>query len=141
MREYAEKKCCAVDLRPGADLPSVSMNQTEMAQVIVNLVQNAIEAGASRVIVSSTAHQDSVRISVQDDGGGVTEERQRRLFDPFYTTRQGQGGTGLGLSITHGIVRDHGGSIDVVSDPGRDTTFTVALPRAGAGKLTGATHG
>ena len=57
------------------------------------------------------------------------DEAMERLFDPFYTTRQSLGGTGLGLSLVHGIIREHGGNIDVQGEPGQGTTFTITLPK------------
>src|SRR5947208_2690473 len=64
-----------------------------------------------------------------DNGCGIPAESLPRLFDPFFTTKSVGEGTGLGLSISHGIVTGHGGRIEVDSEPGRGTTFTVALPR------------
>ena len=74
---------------------------------------------------------DYVRLTVQDDGAGITEEQRQHIFEPFYTTREKQGGTGLGLSIAHGIVRGHGGTIDVESELDEGTTITISLPRTG----------
>ena len=66
--------------------------------------------------------------SIMDTGAGITPENKERIFEPFFTTKSGQGGTGLGLSVTYGIVTDHGGEIDVESEVGRGTNFTVWLP-------------
>ena len=71
---------------------------------------------------------NGIRISVEDDGPGMTVEQRQRAFDPFYSTRQKQGGTGLGLSIAHGIVEGHGGKIEIADDTGQGTTVTVDLP-------------
>ncbi len=68
---------------------------------------------------------------VEDDGQGISLEDMHHVFDPFFTTRQGHGGTGLGLSIGHGIVANHGGTIELESEPGHGTTVTIELPRAG----------
>jgi signal transduction histidine kinase len=67
-------------------------------------------------------------IEVEDTGHGVAPEHLERIFDPFYTTKQRTKGTGLGLSVSHSIVRDHGGSLTVQSEPGRGAVFTVTLP-------------
>ncbi len=104
------------------------MNETEIEQVIVNLVQNSIQAGASRIAVSSGVTSGRVQLTVKDDGSGIAASDRAHLFDPFYTSRPDTG-TGLGLSITYGIVADHGGTIEVDTDVGRGTTLVVSLPR------------
>jgi signal transduction histidine kinase len=96
----------------------------------MNLLANACDAiaGEGTIRIATRRENGQVRISVSDDGAGIPEDALGRIFDPFFTTKpQGQG-TGLGLSITHGIVEDHAGRIDVESEAGRGTTFTVRLP-------------
>lgn len=108
----------------------VHMNPTEMEQVFVNLMRNAIEAsppGATVTVAIERAARHTLA-RVIDQGRGMTPDEQGRAFDPFFTTRQGEGGTGLGLSITHGIVHQHGGRIDVESAGGVGTTVTIVLP-------------
>jgi two-component system NtrC family sensor kinase len=99
--------------------------------VIFNLVVNAMQAisssGTIRVETSRTA-SGKAEIRVKDTGPGIPEDLQCRIFDPFFTTKPAGKGTGLGLSICAGIVRDHGGSIDVESRPGEGATFVVRLP-------------
>jgi PAS domain S-box-containing protein len=116
-------------------------------QVIVNLVMNAIVHGfagrdAGRVQIVARGVDDGVAIEVHDDGCGMAEDVRRRIFEPFYTTRRGQGGTGLGLHIAWNLVtRTLGGRIEVDSEPGRGTRFRITLPRvapAPAGAETGA---
>ena len=109
------------------------MNQTELGLVIVNLIRNAVEAGAKHIVLRTEPTPDGVRVAVQDDGAGITEEQKAHIFEPFYTTREKQGGTGLGLSIAHGIVRGHGGTIDVESESEEGTTITISLPQTGGG--------
>ncbi|MGD8453154.1 MAG: PAS domain-containing protein [Phycisphaerae bacterium] len=113
-----------------ADLPPVPLNRTEIEQVLINLVQNAVEmSGAGvRVVVRTERSEDGVRLSVADDGPGMLPEQAAYVFDPFYTTRQQRGGAGLGLSVVHGIVRGHGGRIDVASKLNKGTVFTIDLP-------------
>jgi signal transduction histidine kinase len=72
--------------------------------------------------------QKWVTTSIKDTGAGIAPEHRERIFEPFFTTRSGQGGTGLGLSVSYGIVSDHGGEIEVDSEVGKGTDFTVWLP-------------
>ncbi len=76
-------------------------------------------------------------IAVRDTGTGIDELSRSRMFEPFYTTKEVGSGTGLGLSVSWGIVREHGGWIDVASTPGQGATFTVHLPLGPLGASTG----
>lgn len=119
-----------LQLELAAGLPLVPVNPTEFEQVLVNLIQNAIEVGGAgtRVSVRTERSARCVRLLVSDNGPGITPQQAERIFDPFYTTRQSCGGTGLGLSVVHGIIQAHGGRIDVQSTPQRGTTFAIELP-------------
>jgi PAS domain S-box-containing protein len=108
----------------------VVMNPTELEQVVLNLVQNAVQADAKVVTVQTAVVDGHVRIVVRDDGRGIENDDLERIFDPFFTSHPHDGGTGLGLSVVHGIVTRCGGRIEVQSRPGRGTTFTVKLPSA-----------
>ena len=116
------------------ELPWTSVDVNQMKQVLLNLVHNALQAmpdGGEMEIKTETAsrhHRDWVVVSVRDTGVGIPQLEQARIFEPFYTTKGNQGGTGLGLSVTYGIVTDHGGQIDVESQPGAGSKFTVWLP-------------
>jgi two-component system NtrC family sensor kinase len=105
-----------------------------MKQVFLNLIHNALQAmpsGGVLKIHTRKAIADGrewVIASVRDSGEGILPEHRERLFEPFFTTKSDQGGTGLGLSVTYGIVTDHGGRIEVASQPGDGSTFTVWLP-------------
>ncbi len=122
-------------VRDGRATRLVLMNRTELQQVIVNLVVNAIHAmpdGGVLTLRSSNSDMDGkagVSIDVSDTGIGMTPDLIERIFDPFFTTKQQQG-TGLGLSISQKLVTRQGGKISVESEPGRGTTFTVWLPEA-----------
>jgi len=124
-----------VELVMEPDLPRIMINQTEIEQVFVNLITNAIEASdyGQTIWVRLTRDGDAVASRFVDEGQGMPGEEVDRIFDPFYTTRQDEGGTGLGLSLTHSIVRQHGGTIEVDSRPGKGTTITVSLPVAAGG--------
>jgi len=126
----AAEKGVAVEVKLGDELPEIVVSPTGIEQVIVNLVCNAIEASepGGSVNVRIEPHGDSVRLSVEDRGRGMTKEQLARAFDPFYTGRRYEGGNGLGLAITHSIVQEHAGSIDIRSRPGEGTTVAVLLP-------------
>lgn len=130
-REYARRYGVAVETRPCENTATILANLTEMEQVVVNLVYNAVQAcrGNGHVIIETQDASDLVRLTVRDDGCGMGSEQIEHAFDPFFTTRQGQGGTGLGLSIVHGIVTSHGGTVRINSLIGKGTTFLVELPR------------
>jgi len=130
VQKYGEKKGSVIELVLAEKLPDVMLNPAEIEQVIVNLVGNAAQAGATRVVIRTESAPDAVRLVVEDNGSGISKEDAEHLFDPFYTTRHDRGGMGLGLSIVHGIVKDHEGEIDLDSQPGRGTRLTIRLPRA-----------
>ena len=123
-----------LSLKLEEELPWASVDVNQMKQVLLNLVHNALQAmpnGGEMEIKTQTAslhHRDWVNVSVRDTGVGIPQLEQARIFEPFYTTKGDQGGTGLGLSVTYGIVTDHGGHIDVESQPGSGSKFTVWLP-------------
>ncbi len=109
----------------------VTVDPLGIEQVVVNLVRNALEASVRRsgsVRVSTFRTEAGPSLLVEDDGPGIREADLPRIFDPFFSTRDRQGGTGLGLSIVHGIVTEHGGTIDVQSEWGKGARFCVRLP-------------
>jgi len=116
------------------DLPWVSIDHNQMKQVFLNLIHNSLQAmpsGGELHLQTREARRDGrawVTVSIRDSGEGILPEHKERLFEPFFTTKSSQGGTGLGLSVTYGIVTDHGGMIDVESQPGQGSTFTVWIP-------------
>ena len=116
------------------DLPWVSVDNNQMKQVFLNLVHNAVQAmptGGNLSIKTELSQKDGrdwAVVEIHDTGIGISTRDIDRIFEPFYTTRGTHGGTGLGLSVTYGIVTDHGGTIQVESQPGEGTTFTVWLP-------------
>lgn len=141
-RRLAAERSVTVRMELGEDCPDLVMNPTEMEQVLMNLVANAIQASepASAVTVRTWDEGGALRVTVADQGRGMTKDELAHMFDPFFTSRIHEGGTGLGLSIAHGIVHDHGGSIEVESRLGQGTCVTLAFPRELC-KLEGATHG
>jgi len=129
-RKPAAEAGVAVRLEIRDAMPPLVMNPTEMEQVLVNLIANAIQASSrgSEVLVRLESWQDFVRIVVQDWGRGMSASEVSHIFDPFYTTRHGDGGMGLGLSITYGIVQQHGGTIEVKSQPGQGSIAEIIFP-------------
>ena len=136
-----------IDLRVevAADSGTVRLEEGQLDQIVINLVVNARDAiggkpGSIAVLAEhvASAGEDRVRIRVSDSGAGMDAETRARIFEPFFTTKPEGSGTGLGLSTVYGIVTQADGQLTVESEPGRGTTFTVELPRAGAGSLTAA---
>jgi signal transduction histidine kinase len=117
-------------LHPG--LPSILGDADHLTQVLLNLAGNAVDAmpdGGELVFKTELRPEaDAVVIKVIDSGVGMTAEHALRIFEPFYTTKAEGQGTGLGMSVSLGIVKDHGGLLEVSSAPGRGTTMTVQLP-------------
>jgi two-component system NtrC family sensor kinase len=140
---HAKKKQVKIETTLGV-LPPVTCYPAKVNQVIMNLVSNAIDASHEGGTVTVRTAADAgageggapaaaVVLEVGDQGCGIDPELRRRIFDPFFTTKPVGQGTGLGLSISYGIVRDHGGTIEVTSEPGKGSTFRVTLPVAGPG--------
>jgi len=121
-----------VDL--GSEDPVVVGNPIQLEQVFINLLTNARDAVADSphkaIRISGSVGSASVEIAFADTGKGIPAGLERRIFDPFFTTKDVGQGTGLGLSITYGIVKEHGGTISVVSPPREGATFLIRLPRA-----------
>lgn len=113
-------------------LPMVYCMPQDISRVILNLLNNAMYAvkDVAEPIVSIRTYFDKsyVYIEIKDNGTGMTEETQRKLFEPFYTTKPTGHGTGLGLSISHDIMKAHGGKLELSSEQGKGSTFFVALP-------------
>lgn len=120
-----------VEVDLSGDLPRIRLNRAEIEQALIHLIRNALESGEGdpvRVVVRTRHRDQQVAVSVEDDGAGVPPEVRDRIFDPFFTTRRERGGTGLGLSLAHSIVTDHGGTIDVESQPEQGAIFRIELP-------------
>ncbi len=115
-----------------ATLPPILTDGSQLEQVIVNLLTNAIDAirGAGRITISTrlAADGDSVVVSVADTGCGIAPEHLEKIFMPFHTTKEVGKGTGLGLSVSYTIIRSFGGQIAVSTEVGAGSTFTVTLP-------------
>lgn len=114
------------------EIPLVFCNPGEINQVLLNILVNAAQAleGQSEptLNIASKVDQDWVEIKIGDNGKGMTQQVQKRIFEPFYTTKEIGKGTGLGLSISYGIISHHQGELLVESAPNRGTLFTIRLP-------------
>ena len=117
-------------VREYAEVPDIECYPGKLNQVYMNLLSNAIQAIPEQGEIRITVKQmgDHVRIDITDTGAGIPKEVMRRIFEPFFTTKDVGDGTGLGLSISYGIIERHKGSIEVDSEPGKGTTFTMLLP-------------
>jgi len=121
--------CDATALDPA--LPPVLGDANALQQVVLNLLTNSREAmvggGEIRIETGPVAERRGwLRLSIADSGPGIAPEALSKIFDPFFTTKVE--GTGLGLSVSYGIVRDHQGTVDVESVPGKGTTFVLTFP-------------
>jgi two-component system NtrC family sensor kinase len=120
------------------DLPSILGDSTHLQTLFLNLITNALDAmpqgGALTIKTRQTpptlSSEDGrwLEISITDNGIGITEESKKRIFDPFFTTKKMGEGTGLGLAICEKIVKEHSGRIDVESEVGKGSTFSVTIP-------------
>ncbi|MCA9136612.1 MAG: PAS domain-containing protein [Planctomycetales bacterium] len=112
------------------NMPKVCINSVEIVQVLVNVLNNAIDASPAKSSIQLAAAWDALelRVTVTDRGRGIAAEEHQQVFDPFYSSRREHGGTGLGLSVAHRIMEDHDGRIDLVSQLGRGTAVSLCLP-------------
>jgi PAS domain S-box-containing protein len=134
------------------DLDSVYADRGQLEQVIINLAINARDAmkGGGKLVLETTNTElteetrkknreiepgSYVRINVEDTGSGIESGVQEKIFEPYFTTKSTGKGTGLGLSTVYGIVKQSGGFIDVLSEPGQGTTFRIFLPTCSHGEL------
>ena len=112
------------------DIPPIVCYPSRLNQVFLNLLVNASHAieGKGEIRIRTVLQEERVRVSIQDSGVGIPQENLDKVFDPGFTTKGVGVGTGLGLSICYQIVQDHRGKIQVKSEVGKGTTFTVILP-------------
>lgn len=123
---------CTVEKHYG-DLPTIRCYPGQLNQVFMNILVNASHAIGEKgtVTIETLADDKAITLRFSDTGAGIAKENLEKLFDPFFTTKAVGKGTGLGLSIAFGIIKNHGGSIDVQSELGKGTTFTITLPLDG----------
>jgi len=150
LREMAKRTLCLlqqeikaqdiqVETAYAEELPEIIGDEVQIGQVYLNLLLNGVQAMPEGGVLKVSIHPESresrdlVVVEISDTGKGISPENLPKVFDPFFSTKRG--GTGLGLAVTQRIVDDHGGVIEVVSEPGRGTTFRVELD-AGATAVT-----
>ena len=141
-------KSVAIEAKLDPQLPTVDADSGQLQQVLMNLCVNArdaMPAGGEMIIETGLAEISEeyaevhigakagkyVLLSVSDTGSGMDEETKKRMFEPFYTTKEEGKGTGLGLSMVYGVIKNHDGYIDVYSESGRGSTFKIYLPISG----------
>jgi len=131
---FLEARCTKAGIQMerqlSAGIPEITADKGQLHQVLVNLVVNSIQAMPSggKLSIRTKAAPDYVSLIVQDTGIGMTQDIRKKIFLPFFTTKDVSEGTGLGLAVVEGIVSSHGGSIEVESEPGHGTCFEVRLP-------------
>jgi two-component system, NtrC family, sensor kinase len=125
-----KKQRIQLELQVGDALPAILGDGLKLMQVLVNLINNAVDAMESegRLIVFAERIGEAISIRVTDSGHGIPPEAMDKLFDPFFTTKPIGKGTGLGLSVCYGIIQQFGGNIQVDSNPGEGTTVEIQLP-------------
>jgi len=113
------------------DLPEIECLPSKLNQVYMNILTNCIQAieDEGEIFIQTVSSDIRVKIIIKDTGMGMSHEVKAHIFEPFYTTKDVGKGTGLGLSISYGIIEQHHGNIDVISEPGMGTEFIISLPR------------
>ncbi|PYT09913.1 MAG: hypothetical protein DMF49_00710 [Acidobacteria bacterium] len=133
LREYPSGEDISLETDLEGDLPPILGDFHQLQQVLLNLLVNAEQAikdsrKGRRIKVSTRLREGKIQIAVEDDGPGIRAANRGRIFEPFFTTKEVGRGTGLGLSICYGIIAEHAGAIEVDSEEGRFTRFTITLP-------------
>ena len=121
------KKKCVVHFQINGT-GNILADESSISQILINLVKNASQAGATQVDLVLDRKNDEFILRISDNGSGITQEVLRNIFEPFFSTKQKTEGTGLGLSVVHGIVEKLRGSISVNSELGKGTSFEIKLP-------------
>jgi signal transduction histidine kinase len=136
-----------IELRLNRDLPKIYADAGNLRQLFMNIIINSMHFTPERGSIIITTGLDSdieysesenkpdmIMVSISDTGAGIPNDIIDKIFDPFFTTKPVGDGTGLGLAICHRIVEEHNGSIDVASEVGKGTTFTIKLPTRDSSK-------
>ncbi|MBD3224453.1 MAG: HAMP domain-containing protein [Caldithrix sp.] len=124
-------KYSEIELKLDSDLPKLNLVADQLLQVFINILINAVDAlksSQNKIFVRTYADKEFVFMEFKDTGVGIENENLSKIFEPFFTTKSVGKGTGLGLSVSYGIVKNFGGTIEVKSELGRGSTFTVKIP-------------
>jgi signal transduction histidine kinase len=130
MGKEADYREIRVTLESEGEIPEIMSDRGQLQQIFLNILNNAFDAvkdGGSIAIALAPYRGRRVRVTITDDGCGISQDNIKRIFEPFFTTKK-QKGTGLGLSITYGLVQKLGGEVRVASEEGKGTEFTILLP-------------
>ncbi len=129
---FSLKQKVVIHLHLDETIPETPISSTEFKQVIINLLTNSVQAcqdnGEVNVTTKSENNGKTINIIIRDSGKGMTGEVIPKIFDPFFTTKPTGVGTGLGLSVVYGIVKNHGGEIEVDSEPDKGSVFRISVP-------------
>lgn len=140
----AELRGISLEVDVEESVPPIESDRGKLQQIILNIVNNAFAAmdhGGHLQIRVRQGGKGFISLGISDDGCGIPERDLRRIFEPFFTTKAEKGGTGLGLSITYGLVQELDGMINVISEPGSGTTFSITLPAHPEGKRSKSNEG
>ena len=138
--EQCKHRSILLEFKPDKERISVTGNIYKFEQVISNLIKNSIDALEEKKQVNNTSFEmkilirsfykdDSVRVTIEDNGIGISEKDIGYIMHPFYTTKDSGKGTGLGLSISYGIIKEMSGDIKIVSNQTNGTTVIITLPK------------
>ncbi|WP_457570674.1 sensor histidine kinase [Desulfovulcanus sp.] len=131
LEKEAKYRGIQIKLQAEKDLPTIICDRGQLQQIFLNIINNAfaaVDEGGYIQIEMNKLDENRVRIFIADDGCGIPPENLKRIFEPFFSTKRKKGGTGLGLSITYGLVKKLGGEIEVESQVGKGSKFTIILP-------------
>ncbi len=131
LEKEADYRSIQITVNADEDIPEFETDRGKVQQILLNIINNAFAAvddGGHIEVAIKRRDKESIMVAVIDDGCGIPAANIRQIFEPFFTTKSQVGGTGLGLSITYGLVQEIGGTIDVESEQGQGTRFTLTLP-------------
>jgi signal transduction histidine kinase len=129
--EYSiNKKNIRLHAEIAPDIPNITGDGLKLMQVLVNLLNNSIDAiiEEGKITISAKKINENLQVSISDTGAGIPKEMMSKIFDPFFTTKPVGKGTGLGLSVCYGIIQQFGGEIQVLSEQGMGTTVEISIP-------------
>ncbi|MGM0599413.1 MAG: ATP-binding protein [Candidatus Rifleibacteriota bacterium] len=134
--EEADLKNVRVEIATGNSDPEIEVDPIKIEQVLTNLLRNAIQSeNASQTKISWHCKNKEICFQIDDDGAGIDEEIKDRIFEPFFTTKEVGTGTGLGLAVVHGIIKEHGGTVNLGKSKLGGTFFKITLPTTGVKQI------